>query len=107
MTLWKTIFIVVCVILLAALAEGFVRDSRIDSDFPSVRAKSSEAEVRRIMGKPTQIEPSCKAYGTAVTPDCNHVFIYHSIFYPLRNRYWLVFFNENNQVTATSSQLEP
>ena len=59
------------------------------------------------MGEPKEIQRPCQAYETAVTPDCDHVFIYRSIFYPLRNKYWLVFFDENNQVTATSSQLEP
>lgn len=101
---WKAIAVVVVMLLLVITAAGFVRDSRVDTDFPALRAKSSEADVRRIMGDPKEIQHSCDAYGTAVTPDCNHVFIYRSIFYPLRNKYWLVFFDENNQVTATSSQ---
>jgi hypothetical protein len=101
---WKAIAVVVIMLLLIITAAGFVRDSRVDTDFPAIRAKSSEADVRRIMGDPKEIQRPCDAYGTSVTPDCNHVFIYRSIFYPLRNKYWLVFFDENNQVTATSSQ---
>lgn len=101
---WKAIAVVVIMLLLVITAAGFVRDSRVETDFPALRAKSSEADVRRIMGDPKEIQRSCDAYGTSVTPDCNHVFIYRSIFYPLRNKYWLVFFDENNQVTATSSQ---
>jgi hypothetical protein len=101
---WKAILVVVIVLLLIVIAAGMVRDSRIDSDFPSLQAKSSEAEVRRIMGDPKEIQSSCDAYGTAVSPDCDHVFIYRSIFYPLRSKYWLVFFNKNNEVTATSSK---
>ena len=101
---WKAILAIVVVLVLVITTAGFVRDSRIEADFPALRAKSSEADVRRIMGDPKQIQKPCDAYGTSVTPECNHVFIYRSIFYPVRNKYWLVFFNENNQVTATSSQ---
>ena len=103
---WKAIVGLVVVILLAVGA-GHVRDARVDTDFPSIRAKSSEADVRHIMGDPKQIQRSCAAYDTSVGPDCDHVFIYRSVFYPLRSKYWLVFFDENNQVTATSSELEP
>ncbi|RZU43508.1 hypothetical protein [Edaphobacter modestus] len=101
---WKAILAIVVVLVLVTTAVGFVRDSRIEADFPALRAKSSEADVRRIMGDPKQIQKPCDAYGTSVTPECNHVFIYRSTFYPVRDKYWLVFFNENNQVTATSSQ---
>jgi hypothetical protein len=101
---WKAILTSVVVLLLVIGAAGYFHDSRIDSDFPSLRPKSSEAEIRRILGNPRQIQKPCDAYGTSVTPDCDHVFIYRSIFYPVRNKYWLVFFNENNQVTATSSE---
>lgn len=101
---WKAITVVVIMLLLVIMAAGFVRDSRMDTDFPAIRAKSSEADVRRIMGDPKEIQKPCDAFGTSVTPDCTHVFIYRSIFYPARDKYWLVFFDENNQVTATSSQ---
>jgi len=101
---WKAILAIIVLLLVIVAAAGFVRDSRVDADFPSLPAKASEAEVRRIMGNPKEIQRPCDAYGISVTPDCNHVFIYRSIFYPLRDKYWLVFFNENNQVTATSSQ---
>lgn len=104
---WKAGIALVIVILVAAVAGGLVRDSRIDTDFPAIRAKSSEADVLHLMGKPKQIQTSCAAYDTTVTPDCDHVFIYRSIFYPLRGKYWLVFFDKKKQVTATSSELEP
>jgi hypothetical protein len=102
----KAIAAVILVVLLLVFS-GFVHDARLAGDFPSIRAKSSEADVRRIMGEPKQIQRPCQAYGTSVQPGCDHVFLYRSIFYPLKNRYWLVFFDQNNQVTATSSQLEP
>lgn len=101
---WKAILGILVVLLLIVAAAGMVRDSRIDSDFPSLQAKASEAEVRRIMGNPREIQSPCDAYGTSVSPNCNHVFVYRSIFYPVRSKYWLVFFNENNHVTATSSK---
>ncbi len=104
---WKTIATLLIAIVLVALCAGWVRDSRIDTDFPSIQAKSDEASVRHLMGEPTRVLSSCDAYGTAVTPDCDHVFLYRSLLYPLRSKYWLVFFDKNKQVTATSSQLEP
>ncbi|MDE1176291.1 MAG: hypothetical protein PW789_06735 [Edaphobacter sp.] len=104
---WKAIATLIVVVLLVAAGAGFVRDSRIDTDFPSVRAKSDEAAVRQLLGNPATIQGSCAAYDTFVMPGCDHVFIYRSIFYPLRSKYWLVFFDKNQQVTATSGQMEP
>ena len=104
---WKTIAALLIAIVLVALCAGWVRDSRIDTDFPSIQAKSDETSVRHLMGEPTKVLSSCDAYGTSVTPDCDHVFLYRSLLYPLRSKYWLVFFDKNKQVTATSSQLEP
>jgi hypothetical protein len=104
---WKAIAGLIVAILLVAVGAGYVRDSRIDTDFPSVRAKSDETAVRQLMGNPARIQTSCAAYDTSVAPNCDHVFIYRSIFYPVRSKYWLVFFDQNRQVTATSSQLEP
>jgi|SRR4051794_34924292 len=104
---WKAIAAILVVVLLLALGGGFVRDSRVNTDFPAIRAKSSEADVRQLMGDPKEIQKSCAAYGTSVTPDCDHVFIYRSIFAPLRSKYWLVFFDKNDRVTATSSEMEP
>jgi hypothetical protein len=104
---WKSTGVLVGVIFLVAVGAGLVRDSRIETDFPSVSAKSDEASVRHLIGKPAKILTTCTAYDTSVGPDCDRVFIYRSIFYPLRSRYWLVFFDKNKQVTAISSQLEP
>lgn len=105
---WKAIAAIsLMLLLICAAAAGYARDSRVNADFPALRAKSSETDVRRIMGNPKKIQKNCTVYDTSVSPDCDHVFIYRSIFYPLRDRYWLVFFNQNNQVTATSSQMEP
>ena len=104
---WKAITVIVVAVIVVALGAGVVRDWRVDSDFPAIRARSSEADVRHLMGEPKQIQKSCAAYGTSVAPDCDHVFIYRSIFAPLRGKYWLVFFDKNDQVTATSTELEP
>jgi hypothetical protein len=104
---WKTIAGLVIAILLVALGAGVIRDSRIESDFPSVRAQSNEAGIRHLLGEPTRVQASCEAYDTKVSPDCDHVLVYRSIFYPVRSKYWLIFFDKNKQVTATSSELEP
>lgn len=107
MTIWKPIAGLVLAGTLAALGAGLVRDWRIDADFPAIRARSSEADIRSLMGEPKQVQRSCAAFDTTVTPDCDHLFIYRSSFAPLEHRYWLVFFDQNNQVTATSSEREP
>jgi hypothetical protein len=104
---WKAIAAIAFVVATLALGAGLVRDWRIDADFPAIRALSTEADVRRLMGEPKQVQKSCEVYDTSVTPDCDHVFIYRSIFAPMKSRYWLVFFDQKNQVTATSSELEP
>jgi hypothetical protein len=103
----KTVAAIVVVVMLLGVGAGLVRDWRVDADFSAIRAKSSEADVRHLMGKPKQIQRSCEAFDTSVMPDCDHVFIYRSIFGPLRSKYWLVFFDKNDKVTATSSELEP
>jgi len=104
---WKIASVAIIVLLLCAAAAGVVRDWRVAADFPAIRAQSSEGDVRKLMGEPKQIARSCAVFDTLVTPSCDHVFIYKSIFAPVESKYWLVFFDENNQVTATSSQLEP
>jgi hypothetical protein len=104
---WRALTAVVVVIVAGGTAAGLIRDSRINTDFPAIRARSTEAAVRQLMGEPKQIQKTCTVFDTSVTPDCDHVFIYKSIFAPMKSKYWLVFFDQNNQVTATSSELEP
>ena len=104
---WRALTAVVLVIVAGVASAGVVRDWRIAADFPAIRAKSSEADVLHLMGNPKQIQRSCAAFDTAVSPDCDHLFIYRSAFAPVSHKYWLVFFDQNNQVTATSSELEP
>ena len=104
---WKVATGIVVVILLAGLGAGIAWDWRVDADFPAIKAKSNEADVKHLMGEPKAVQKSCAAYDTSVAPDCDHVFIYKSIFAPVRSKYWLVFFDKNDQVTATSSELEP
>ena len=104
---WKTIPLIVVLVVLVSMAAGLVRDRRIEADFPAIRAKSSEADVRHLMGNPKEVHRTCEAFDTTVMPDCDHVLIYRSVFAPLRSKYWLVFFDKNDEVTATSSELEP
>ncbi len=70
-------------LVLICAAAGFVRDSRVDTDFPAIRARSTEAEVRRIMGDPKQIQtPRSGLRHLGESPTANHVFVYRSIFLP-------------------------
>ena len=104
---WRALTAAFVVVAAGVASAGVIRDWRIDADFPAIRAQSSEADIRHLMGDPKQVQRSCEAFDTVVTPDCDHLFIYRSSFAPLKHKYWLVFFDQNNQVTATSSELEP
>ena len=104
---WTAIFAVAALLAVSLLGAGIVRDWRVDGDFPAIRAKSSETQVKQLMGEPGEVQPSCRAFDIQLIGNCDHVFIYRSIFYPVRGKYWLVFFDKNKQVTATSSELEP
>ena len=95
------------VLLVLGSLWGMLRDQRLDGAFSTINKQASEAQVRAAMGAPNAIERPCRAYDTQLTTNCEHVFVYRSSFAPLRHRYWLVFFDENNKATATSSQAEP
>lgn len=95
------------VLLVLGSLWGMLRDQRLDGAFSTVNKQASEAQVRGAMGAPNAIERPCRAHDTQLTTNCEHVFVYRSSFAPLRHRYWLVFFDENNKATATSSQAEP
>ena len=103
----RAILAVLFVLLVLGSLWGMLRDQRLAGAFSTINHQASEAEVRAAMGAPSAIERPCRAYDTQVTPNCDHVFVYRSSFAPLRHRYWLVFFDGTNEVTATSSQVEP
>jgi hypothetical protein len=93
--------------LIVALGVGVIRDRRVDGDFPAIRAKSSEMQVKQLMGEPRKVDRPCRAYSVQLITNCDHVFVYRSSLAPVRDKYWLVFFDQNNQATATSTETEP
>jgi hypothetical protein len=95
------------ILLVLGALWGMMRDRRLTDSFPSINKQADEAQVRAIMGSPSSIQRPCQAYDTQLTSNCDHVFIYKSSFSPLRRKYWLVFFDESNRATATSTQVEP
>jgi hypothetical protein len=97
----------VALVVVAALGVGVVRDWRVEGDFPSIRAKSSEIQVKQLMGEPREVDRPCIAYGIQLIANCDHVFVYRSSLAPLSDKHWLVFFDHNNQATATSTESEP
>lgn len=103
----RSVMLIILFVIVAAVAFGFYRDHSRNASFLAIQPQSSEAEVLKIMGTPSAVEPSCSAYGTQVTTVCDHVLIYKSSFAPVRPQYWLIFFDSNSQATATSSQLAP
>ena len=104
---WFLVAASVALVLVAALCIGIVRDWRVEGDFPAIRAKSSEMQVKQLMGEPREVDRPCQVYGVQLIANCDHVFVYRSSLAPLRDRYWLVFFDPNNQATATSAESEP
>jgi len=104
---WTAIFAVAALLLVSLLGAGIVRDWRVDGDFPAIRAKSSETQVKQLMGEPGEVQRTCRAFDIQLTTNCDHVFIYRSSLAPLRDKHWLVFFDGNNQATATSTETEP
>ncbi|SRR5260370_281818 len=95
------------VVLVLGALWGMMRDRRLDEAFSTINKQAGETQVRAAMGAPNAIQRPCRAYDTQLTANCEHVFVYRSSFAPLCHRYWLVFFDENNEATATSSQVEP
>jgi hypothetical protein len=94
-------------IVLAAGLFGVARDYRIQTGFATAAPHASEDAVRHALGRPSSVESSCKAYGTQLTGDCDHVLIYRSSFAPLRSAYWLVFIDASGHAVATSRQYRP
>ncbi len=103
----KAAIAVLFVLLVLGALWGMLRDRRLDGTFSTINKQTSEAQVRTVMGSPNAIQRPCQAYGTQLTANCAHVFVYRSSFAPVRHRYWLIFFDETNEATATSSQVEP
>jgi len=104
---WRAIIVVVALLLITFVGIGVVHDWRLESDFPAIRALSNEMQVKQLMGEPREVDRPCQAYGIRLTTNCDHVFVYRSSLAPVRDKDWLVFFDGNNQATATSSEVEP
>ena len=104
---WPDIAAVLTLLLLTALGMAMVADWRVDGDFPAIRAKSSETQVKQVMGEPGEVDRPCRAFDVQLIANCDHVFVYRSTLAPLRDKHWLVFFDQNNQATATSTETAP
>jgi hypothetical protein len=103
----KAAIAVLFVLIVLAVLWGMLHDRRLDEAFSTIVKQTSEAQVLAAMGAPNAIQRPCRAYDTELAANCDHVFIYRSSFAPLRHKYWLVFLDENNEATATSSEKEP
>jgi len=88
----KATIAVLFVLLVLGALWGMLRDRRLDGAFSTIDKLTSEAQVRAVMGPPNAIQRPCQAYGTRLTANCDHVFVYRSSFAPLRHRYWLSIF---------------
>ena len=104
---WSITAASVLLALMALVGVGLIRDRRVDGDFPAIRAKSNEMQVKHLMGEPHEVARRCQDYSVKLIANCDHVFVYRSSLAPLRNKYWLIFFDQNNQATATSTVSEP
>ncbi|WP_035350368.1 hypothetical protein [Edaphobacter aggregans] len=104
---WPAIVTVLALLLMTALGMAIIADWRLDGDFPAIRPKSSEMQVKQMMGEPGEVDRPCRAFGVQLIANCDHVFVYRSTLAPLRGKHWLVFFDQNNQATATSTETKP
>jgi len=103
----KSPAIILLVFLLAIVVFGTIHDRRINEGFAAIQADATEDSIRGLLGKPSNVDPSCAAYGTQLTSNCNHVLVYKSAFSPLKHAYWLIFIDANGLTKATSRQSKP
>jgi len=103
----KSPLIILLVFVVAIIVFGTIHDRRINEAFASIQPDATEQSVRSLLGKPSSINPSCSAYGTQLTANCDHVLVYRSAFGPLKPSYWLVFIDASGLAKATSRQSKP
>ena len=77
-------------------AWGFYRNSRIATGYSAVHVGASQAEVVRLLGKPSWIETCGKSFGTP-KPNCTE-YIYRNSFAPIIPEYHSVAFDGNGHV---------
>lgn len=94
------VFLLGCVGLVAlSVAWEYYRGSRIETRFSAVRVGASEPEVKRILGKPSWIEPCGKSMGDPI-PFCTE-YVYRDSFAPLVPAYYSVRFDSEGLVLST------
>jgi hypothetical protein len=103
----KSPFVILLVFILAILVFGFIHDRRIGEGFAAIQPDATEDSIRSLLGKPSSVDPSCAAYGTQLTQNCDHVLVYKSAFSPFRSSYWPIFVDTNGHTKATSRQSNP
>ena len=102
----KAVIVLILVVAALACIFGVYNDRKLEAHFVAVTPSMSEADVRALLPNPAP-QPDCSAYGTIVTGNCDHVFVYKSFFSAVHPRYWLVFFSKDGTVTAKSRQVTP
>ena len=103
----KSLVVLILTVLALACIFGTYHDRKIEAHFIAVNPSMTEADVRNLLADPAATQPNCQAYGTDVTGNCDHVFVYKSFFSAVHPRYWLVFFGKDGLVTAKSRQVTP
>jgi hypothetical protein len=81
------------------VAYGLYRNSQIHSRFNYVQVGGSQADVVRILGSPSWIEPCGKSFG-APKPRCTE-YIYRNSFAPIIPEYHSVSFDDTGRVVDT------
>jgi hypothetical protein len=85
--------------VVAAGSFGLYRNSRISTNFNSVRGGWSDNQVVDKIGKPSWIEPCGKSFGTP-KQNCTE-YIYRNSFAPILPKYWSVSFDKSRRVVDT------
>ena len=78
------------------LGWGFYRNYRMTTRYDAINVGASDWEVRRVLGRPSWVEPCGKSFGTR-KPNCTE-YIYRNSFAPLIPEYYSVSFDPNGHV---------
>ena len=91
-----TISLIFVGLVALVIGSGFYRNSRISTRFEAVTIGASDEQVRRVLGRPSWIEPCGKSFGKP-KPNCAE-YIYRNSFAPLVPEYYSVSLDTSGHV---------
>jgi hypothetical protein len=105
---WVTAFLIIAIALW--LGWALLQDRKLKTGFEQIRVGESEHDVRKTLGRPNRIEP-CGAFFAPLDAErkrnCSKEFFYASPFSPLIPQYYVVRFDEHNEVSSADPYSSP